>query len=164
MLLLLFQLIFIQHCWDFVDPQKECILQIKWLLFRSIERWKFTVGINKKHILSQTLKSCCMGWGEIPFFLTTLVIIAELAERSPIIIQNNSYPSSQKNFDVRPYKVLLLTCMVNCTMGTPTPRLCSVVQWSVHWAPSQTTQVLVLARARHWDVREKKCELCFRLG
>ena len=74
MLLLLFQLIFIQHCWDFVDPQKECILQIKWQLFRSIEWWKFTVGINKKHILSQTLESCCVGQG-LPFFLTTLVII-----------------------------------------------------------------------------------------
>ena len=32
--------------------------------------------------------------------------------------------------------------------GTPTPRLCSVVQWSVHWAPSRTTRVLVLAGAR----------------
>ena len=38
--------------------------------------------------------------------------------------------------------------MVNCTAGTPTLRLCSVVLWSVHWAPSWTTQVLVLARAR----------------
>ena len=72
-------------------------------------------------------------------------IIAELAERSPIIIQNSSNPSSRKNLDVRPYKVLLLTCVVNCTAGTPTPRLCSVVQWSVHWAPSRG---LVLAGAR----------------
>ena len=39
---------------------------------------------------------------------------------------------------VRPYNVLLLTCVVNYI----------VVQWSVHWAPSQTTQVLVLAGAR----------------
>ena len=30
-------------------------------------------------------------------------IIAELAERSPIIIQNSSNPSSRKNLDVRPY-------------------------------------------------------------
>ena len=53
-------------------------------------------------------------------------IIVELAERSPIIIQNSSNPSSRKNlvvrpydrttvrpYDrtiVRPYKVLLLTC------------------------------------------------------
>ena len=30
----------------------------------------------------------------------------------------------------RPSKVLLLTCVVNCTAGTPTPRLCPVVQWT----------------------------------
>ena len=48
-----------------------------------------------------------------------------------------------------PYKVLLLTCMVNRTLGTPMPRLCPVVQWSVHWAPSQMTRVLVLAGAMH---------------
>ena len=79
------------------------------------------------------------------------IIIAELAECSPIIIQNSSNPLSRKNFGcttVRPYMVLLLTCVVNCTAGTPTPRLCPVVQWSVHWAPSRTTRVLVLARAR----------------
>ena len=75
-------------------------------------------------------------------------IIAELAECSPIFMQNISNPSSRKNLDVRPYKVLLLTCVVNCTAGTPTPRLCPVVQWSVHWAPSRTTRVLVLAGAR----------------
>ena len=57
---------------------------------------------------------------------------------------------------VQPYKVLLLTCVVNCTVGTPMPQLCSVVQWSVHWAPSQTTWVLVLAGTRRWDVQEKK--------
>ena len=95
--------------------------------------------------------------------------IAELAEHSPIIIQNSSNPSSWKNLDVRPYnrttvwlyKVLLLTCMVNCTMGTQTPWLCPVVQWSVHWAPTWTTRVLVLARARCCAL-----ETCstFRLG
>ena len=67
---------------------------------------------------------------------------------------------------VRPYKVLLLTCVVNCTTGTPTPQLCSVIQWSVHWAPSQTTRVLVLARARHCVLEmcrgKKKCKLCFQ--
>ena len=29
--------------------------------------------------------------------------IAELAERSPIIIQNSNNPSSRKSWDVRPY-------------------------------------------------------------
>ena len=82
--------------------------------------------------------------------------MAELAEPSPIVIQNISNPSSQKNLDVRPYdcttvqlyKVLLLTCVVNCTTGILTPRLCSIVQWSVHWALSRMTQVLVMAGAR----------------
>ena len=117
---------------------------------------KIYCGYQQKTYFESNIKILLYGAGRNSLFFTTLVIIAELAERSPIIIQNNSNPSSQKNFDVRPYKVLLLTCMVNCTMGTPTPRLCSVVQWSVHWAPSRTTEVLVLARARHWDMWEKK--------
>ena len=44
-------------------------------------------------------------------------IIAELAERSPIIIQNSSNPSSRKNLDVRPYDrtrcYFFKTCVVN---------------------------------------------------
>ena len=77
--------------------------------------------------------------------------MAELAEHSPIIIQISSNPSSRKKFGfttVRLYKALLLSCMVNCTAGMPMPWLCSVVQWSVHWTPSQKTWVLVLTRAR----------------
>ena len=35
--------------------------------------------------------------------VTLLDIVAELSERSPIIIQNSSNPSSRKNLDVRPY-------------------------------------------------------------
>ena len=69
---------------------------------------------------------------------------------------------------VWPYKVLLLTCVVNCTVGMPMPRLCLVVQWPVHWAPSRTTQVLVLAGARHCALEtcgEKKNEnSAFRLS
>ena len=106
------------------------------------------------------------------FSLTDLCesIIAELAERSSIIIKNgssNSNSSSRKNLDLRPYKVLLLTCVVNCTAGTPTPRLCPVVQWPVHWAPSQTTRVLVLAGARRCALEtcgEKNASSAFRLG
>ena len=53
-------------------------------------------------------------------------MIAELAERSPITIQNSSNPSSQKNLvvrpydrtTVRPYKVLLLAGAANCSTGT----------------------------------------------
>ena len=83
---------------------------------------------------------CCRNC----IIMSTLhAILVELAERSPIITQNRSNPSRWKNLDLWLYKVVLLTCH-----GMPTPRLCSVIQWSVHWAPSQTTQVLVLARAR----------------
>ena len=51
--------------------------------------------------------------------------MTELAEHSPIIIQNGSSdPSTRKNLDLRPYdrphKVLLLTCVVNFITGTPT--------------------------------------------
>ena len=66
---------------------------------------------------------------------------------------------------IRPYKVLLLTCVVNCTAGTPTPQLCPVVHWSVHWALSRTTRVLALAGARRCALEtcgEKKCELRFQ--
>ena len=90
-------------------------------------------------------------------------LIAELAERSPIIIQNgSSNPSSRINLDLN--KLELLTCVVNSTASTPTPRLCPVVQWSVHWASSRTTRVLVLAGARRCALGtcgKKKRELRF---
>ena len=96
---------------------------------------------------------CCLKkQGQVNLSKSVICVIAELAERSPIIIQNSSNPSSRKKFGcmtLRPYKVLLLTCVVNRTLGTPMPRLCPVVQWSVHWAPSQMTWVLVLAGAMH---------------
>ena len=95
--------------------------------------------------------------------------IAELAEHSPVIIQNSSDPLSRKNLDVRPYnhrtvQGATLTCEVNYTVGNPTPQLCSIVQWSVQWALSRTTQVLVLARAGCFALEtcgEKKCKLHF---
>ena len=91
-------------------------------------------------------------------------IIVELAECSPIIIQNSSNPLSQKNLDVWPY---------NCTTAQGAtfnmrgvlchgPQLCSVVQWLVHWTPKWTTWVLVLAGARHCALETcggKKCKL-----
>ena len=38
-----------------------------------------------------------------PYSSLNILLIAELVERSPIIIQNSSNPSSRKNLDVRPY-------------------------------------------------------------
>ena len=63
------------------------------------------------------------------FFFCCLerVLIAELAEHSPIIIQNSSNPSSQKNLVVQLY---------DCTTvqgATFNMWLYPVVQWSVHW-------------------------------
>ena len=55
----------------------------------------------------------------------------------------------------------------NCTVGMPTPQLCLVVQWSVHWALSRTTRVLVLAGARCCALgtcREKNASSAFRLS
>ena len=60
-----------------------------------------------------------------------------------------------------------LTCVVNSTAGSPTPRLCSVVQWSRHWAPSRTTRVLVLAGARRCALKscgKKNASSALRLG
>ena len=48
--------------------------------------------------------------------------------------------------------------------GQANTTACPVVQWSVHWAPSRTTRVLVLAGARRCALEtgeEKKCELRF---
>ena len=47
---------------------------------------------------------CCLKkQGQVNLSKSVICVIAELAERSPIIIQNSSNPSSQKNLDVRPY-------------------------------------------------------------
>ena len=101
-------------------------------------------------------------------------MIAELTEHSPIIIQNSTVVTHQAKkiwmYDcttIRLYKVLLLTCMVNCTVGTPMPWLCPVVQWSVHWAPSRTTWVVVLAGARRFALEmcgKKNASSAVRLG
>ena len=129
---------------------------------------KSALTVNPCMVSGLSIKQC------VPrFLMTEILIIAELAECSSIIIQNgSSNPSSRKNLDLwpfrRPYKVLLLACVVNCTAGTPTPRLCPVVQWSVHWAPSWTTRVLVLAGARRCaletDEEKKNASSAFRLG
>ena len=89
----------------------------------------------------------------LAFEHVTAQFIAELTECSPIILQNSRTHQAEKiwmydHTTIRPYKVLLLTCVVNCTAGTPMPQPCPVVQWSVHWALSQMTRVLVLAGLR----------------
>ena len=109
----------------------------------------------------------------LAFEHVTPQFIAELTECSPIILQNSSNPSSRKNLDVRPYNhttiqgATFLTCVVNCTAGTPMPQPCPVVQWSVHWALSQMTRVLILAGLRHCvfeTCKKKNASSAFRLG
>ena len=82
-----------------------------------------------------------------------------------IIIQNSSNPSSRKKFGCTTVQGATFNMRGNCTTGTPTSRLCPVVQWSEHWALSWTTQVLVLARARRYALEmcgENKCKLHFQ--
>ena len=100
--------------------------------------------------------------------------IAELAERSPKLYKIEVTHQAKKTWmydrtTVQPYN---RTTVQGATFnmrgqlyrGHANPQLCPVVQWSVHWAPSRMTRVLVLARARHCALetcRKKKCELHF---
>ena len=96
-------------------------------------------------------------------------IIAELAERSPIIIQNSSNPSSRKNLDVRPYdrktvqgatfnmRGQLYCGHANATALSSSPVVSALGSESD--GPGSTPgQGNALCP---WDVREKKCELRF---
>ena len=96
-------------------------------------------------------------------------MIAELTEHSPIIIQNSSNPSSQKNLDVWLYnhttvqgatfdmRVQLFRGHANTSalssipvvsaVGSELDNLGSSPGWGKALCP--------------WDVWEKKCELCF---
>ena len=91
-------------------------------------------------------------------------IIAKLAGRSPIIIQNSSNHQAEKNLDVRPYKVLLLTCVVNCTAGTPTPRLCPVVSALGSESDDPGSSPGWGKALCPWNVRGKNASSAFRLG
>ena len=125
------------------------------------------------------LKSNNSTWGKLTvpshscYERSAFEIIAELAERSPIIIKNSSNPSSWKNLNVRPYvrttvwpyKVLLLTCVVNCTAGTPTPRLCPVVSALGSESDDPGSSPGRGKALCPWDVREKKnASSAFRFG
>ena len=96
-------------------------------------------------------------------------MIAELTEHSPIIIQNSSNPSSQKNLDLWLYNhttvqgatfdmrvqlyrghantSALSSIPVVSAVGSELDNLGSSPGWGKALCP--------------WDVWEKKCELCF---
>ena len=86
-------------------------------------------------------------------------LIAELAERSPIIIQNSSNPSSWKNLDVRPY---------DCT----TVRGATFNMRGQLYRGHALGSELADPGSSHgrgkalcpWDVREKNASSTFRLG
>ena len=95
---------------------------------------------------------------------------AELTEHSPIIIQNSSNPSSQKiwMYDRTTVQGATFDMRGQLYRGQlPTPWLCPVFQWSVQWALSWTTWVLVLAGARRCALEmcgKKNVSSAFRLG
>ena len=96
-------------------------------------------------------------------------MIAELTEHSPIIIQNSSNPSSQKNLDVWLYnhttvqgatfdmRVQLYRGHANTSALSSIPVVSAVgseldnLGCSPGWGKALCP----------WDVWEKKCELCF---
>ena len=95
--------------------------------------------------------------------------IAELAERSPIMIQNSSNPSSRKNLDVRPYdgttaqgatfnmRGQLYRGHANATALFSSPVVSALTSESDDPGSSPGRGKALCP----WDVREKKCELRF---
>ena len=96
----------------------------------------------------------------------------ELAERSPIIIQNSSNPSSRKKLEVRPYDHTTiqgatfnmygqLYCRHTNAMALFSSPVVSVL------GSKLVTEVLVLAGARHCALEmceKKSASSAFRLG
>ena len=101
--------------------------------------------------------------------MEVLAFLTELSERSPIIIQNSSNPSSRKNLDVRPFDrtivqgatfnmrgqlyrghanaTALFSSSVVSALGSQSDDPGSSPGWGKALCP--------------WDGREKKCQLRF---
>ena len=104
-------------------------------------------------------------------------MLAELAERSPIIIQNSSNPSSRKNLDVRPYDRTTVRPYDRTTVQGPTFSMRGQLYrghanaMALFSGPvvselgsESDDPVLVLAGARHCALEtcgKKQCELRF---
>ena len=65
----------------------------------------------------------------LPHYDFVCDLIAKLAKRSPIIIQNSSNPSGRKNLDVRPYDRTTVQGATFNMRGQHAWWLCSVVQY-----------------------------------
>ena len=103
----------------------------------------------------------------LAFEHVTAQFIVELTELKIVVTHQAEKICMYDHTTIQPYKVLLLTCVVNCTVGTPMPQPCPVVQWSVHWALSQMTRVLFLAGLRRCVLetcKKKNASSAFRLG
>ena len=95
--------------------------------------------------------------------------IAELAERSPIIIQNSSNPSSRKNLDVRPYDgttaqgaTFNMRGQLYCGHANATALFSSPVVSALTSESDDPGSSPGRGKALcPWDVREKKGELRF---
>ena len=96
-------------------------------------------------------------------------MIAELTEHTPLIIQNSSNPSSQKNLDVWLYhhttvqgatfdmRGQLYRGNANASALSSSPVVSAVGSESDNLGSSPGQGKAFCP----WDVREKKCELCF---
>ena len=90
--------------------------------------------------------------------------MAELAERSPIIIQNISNPSNRKNLDVRPYDRATFNMHGQLYRGhaNATALFSSPVVSALGSESDDPGSCPGRGKALcPWDVREKKCELRF---
>ena len=101
--------------------------------------------------------------------MEVLAFLTELSERSPIIIQNSSNPSSRKNLDVRPFdrttaqgatfnmRGQLYRGHANATALSSSPVVSALGSESDDPGSSPGWGKALCP----WDVREKKCQLRF---
>ena len=102
--------------------------------------------------------------------LTLLTLIAELAEHSPIIIQNSNNPSSQKNLDVQPYDRMTIQGatfnmrgQLYCGHANATTLFSSLVASALGSKSDDPGSIPGQGKALcPWDMQgKKKCELRF---
>ena len=101
--------------------------------------------------------------------MEVLAFLTELSERSPIIIQNSSNPSSRKNLDVRPFDrttaqgaTFNMRGQLYCGHANATALFSSSVVSALGSQPDDPGSSPGWGKALcPGDVREKKCQLRF---
>ena len=133
--------------------------------FASLSYWSKTLTPSPQPVgcKSKTIARVFPRFTQFSYF------IAELAERSPIIIQNSSNPSSRKNLDVQPYdrttvqgatfnmRGQLYRGHANATALFSSPVVSALGSESDDPGSSPGRGKALYP----WDVREKRCELRF---